>query len=342
MKIYSIYYQIDLLLIFYFFLPRRELRLNVINPTHKFYLDRFKDVDNISYMDFKEFLMKLLKSFSVEALIQGNFTRSQAFEIARKLSQNSNGVVSEKIASKGLKINQLPIGSSYLRVKSLLQNDRNSTVKNYYQIGRRSVEMECLLELLAKVMREPLFNYIRTREQLGYAVSCVVKNDEDVLGFTISVECQEQRNSAKSVDQKIESFLQSFTVVLEEMSDDDFDIMKKSIINHKRSPNTSLDDEVNKNWVEIKEGKLQFDKSEIQARQLELFQKNDLVTFFNDFFTPQLMRKLSTQVIASADDKDDSLLQHGFVHLNLLTNDDVNAIKNISQFKCSLKQFEFV
>lgn len=289
-------------------------------------------------MDFKEFLMKLLKSFHVEALIQGNFSKDQALEISQRLSQTLNEGVLEKASPKEFKINQLPIGSSYLRVKSLLPNDKNSIVKNYYQIGLGSVEMECLLELLAKVMREPLFNYIRTQEQLGYAVSCAAKNDGNVLGFTITVECQERRHSAKSVDEKIESFLQSFASVLEEMDEKDFEIMKASIITHKRTSSESLEDEVNRNWVEIKDGKLQFSKLEIQARQIELFHKNDLLTFFRDFFEPSSMRKLSTQVIANADDNEDTLLQHGFVHLNLLPSEHPNAVKNIAQFKCSLNQ----
>lgn len=303
-------------------------------------MDRFKDVENIVYMSFKEFLMKFLKSFRVDALIQGNFTRNQAFDISQKLSQSLNTDLLEKTSSTEFKINQLPIGTSYLRVKSLLQNDKNSIVKNYYQIGRRSVETECLLELLAKVMREPLFNYIRTQEQLGYSVSCAAKNDENVLGFTITVECQERRHSANCVDQKIDKFLQSFASVLEEMDENDFDIMKASIITHKRTLSASLEDEVIRNWVEIRDGKLQFNKLEFQARQVELFQKNDLLTFFKDYFVPSSIRKLSTQVISNADDTDDNLLQHGFVHLNLLANDNPNAIKNIAQFKYSLKQFE--
>lgn len=289
-------------------------------------------------MDFKEYLTRFLKSFHVEALIQGNFTRNQAFDISKKLSQNLNESFSEKKSCKDLKINQLPVGASYLRVKSLLPNDKNSTVKNYYQIGRSSVETECLLELLAKVMREPLFNFIRTREQLGYAVSCAAKIDENVLGFAITVECQERRHSASSVNQRIESFLENFTSLLEEMDENDFEVMKKSIINHKRASNTSLEDEVNRNWAEVKSGKLEFNKLEIQARQIELFRKDDLLTFYNDFFKPSTMRKLSTQVIANADNTDDSLLQHGFVHLTLVAGD--SSIKNISQFKCSLRQFE--
>lgn len=37
-----------------------------MKPNHKFYFDRFKDVDKITYMDFKEFLLKFLKSFHQE------------------------------------------------------------------------------------------------------------------------------------------------------------------------------------------------------------------------------------------------------------------------------------
>jgi hypothetical protein len=48
------------------------------------------------------------------------------------------------------------------------------------------------------------------------------------------------------------------------------------------------------------------------------------------------MRKLSTQVIANDDDGDGSLLHHGFIHLDFLTDDKHNSITSIAQFKHKL------
>lgn len=62
---------------------------------------------------------------------------------------------------------QLPIGNHYLRLKSVLPNDINSTVTNYYQIGKNTLRLMCLLELFEHIISEPLFDILRTQEQLG-------------------------------------------------------------------------------------------------------------------------------------------------------------------------------
>lgn len=289
-------------------------------------------------MEFKEFL-NFLKSFKIKILIQGNFTKAQALKVTEDIMKNLNQEDCRPEPSIKLEVNQFPLGSSYLRVKSLMPKDKNSVIKNYYQIGSFSTEAESLVELLAKVMREPLFNFVRTKEQLGYSVSCSNKNDEGVLGFTIAVETQEKRHSAWSVDKKIETFLQNFVMFLENMEDKNFEIMKRSIISQKRSPDISLEDEVDRNWTEIKESSFKFDRRNIEALQMELLNKTDLLIFFKEHFAPDKVRKLSVQIIANADDEDDALLRHGFIHLEFLTDDHHNTIKSIAQVKNSLTAF---
>ena len=279
--------------------------------------------------------MKFLKSFKMKILIQGNFSKDEALDLTQNILNNIN---QDTVTAKKLNNRQtyeIPAGATYLRVKSLLPHDKNSMIKNYYQIGKSSTESECLLELLVKVMREPLFNSIRTNQQLGYSVSCSSKNDNNVLGLTIAVESQEKRNSSSTVDDKIESFLQSFSIILEQMEECEFETMKKSILLHKRSPDTDLEMEVNRNWNEIKESKYQFGKNDIEAQQLELIRKSDLMIFFKDHFQSDTIRKLSVQVIAN-DDDDASLLQHGYLHLDFLTDEKHRSVKNIAQFKSSL------
>jgi nardilysin len=287
-------------------------------------------------MMFKEFIFKFLKSLKFKVLIQGNFKKSQALEITKNILKNFND---EGLTFKKMKVgstNKLPIGNVYLRVKSLLPNDKNSVIKNYYQIGEATSESECLLELVVKIMREPLFNHIRTREQLGYSVSCSSKKDDNILGLSITVESQEKRNSSWIVDSKVENFLKDFSRLLSEVNEEDFEMMKRSIISHKRSNETDLESDVNKNWIEIRESKYHFERNDIEARQMAILKKEDLKIFFIENFLSSNVRKLSTHVIANADDGNDSLVQHGFLHLDLITDEKHNTIKNIAHFKNSL------
>ncbi|CRL01366.1 CLUMA_CG014847, isoform A [Clunio marinus] len=312
-----------------------ELRLNIIKPNHMFYFNRFKDADKISYSKFKEFLAMLFKCVNVRILIQGNFSKCQALQITEKILSHFND---EKISYKipeDANACQIPTEASYLRVKSFLPHDQNSVIKNYYQVGGSTMESDCLLELLVKIMKEPLFNYIRTEQQLGYSVICLSKKDKNVIGMTITVETQEKKNSARIVDEKIESFLKNFNQNLTNIDEKDFEMLKKSIINHKRISVDDLETEVNFNWNEIRKNSLMFDRNDIEARQMELLTKNDLVTFYYDHFQGNYVRKLSIQVISNTDDND-SLLHHGFLHLNLISDENHKTISDVMKYKHSL------
>ena len=277
----------------------------------------------------------------LKILIQGNFTKESALEICGIIQNNLN-VKEESKDEKVIKNTtlQIPCGSTYLKIKSFLPNDRNSIVKNYYQIDENTIESQCLLELLIKTMREPLFNILRTKEQLGYSVSCSSKNDNEILGLTITIESQEKRNSARLIDAKIEHFLWDFLSILDEMSENDFEIVKRSLIHQKRSIDVDLESEVTRNWNEIREKKYKFDKCETEAQQIELLNKESLIIFFKEFLLSSSRRKLSIQILANAGD-DDLLLQHGYVHINMIYNNDdgSNTIRNLLHFKQSLEIF---
>lgn len=254
-------------------------------------------------------------------LIQGNINRDQAMFITDNICRTFRC-----INRADCKNNQLPtandvsIGTTYYKVKSMLANDTNSVLKNYYQIGKASLVLETKLEILQKIVREPLFNMLRTQEQLGYSVSCSVKRDYRMLGFVIVIESQEMKNPARLVDEKIEIFLKSFIKNLQMMSDDDFDTIKNSIISLKQSTDNDLMSEVERNWKEIMRGRNKFDRSKLEIEKAESVSKNDLITFYEEhFICPESVRKLSVQVIANADTvSDNSKQQLKYLHLNVL------------------------
>lgn len=285
--------------------------------------------------------MNFLSSLKFKILIQGNLTQSQSLEITENFLRNFNIEKVKNIKKIQQNVMKIPTGSTYLKVRSFLPNDKNSVIKNYYQIDTNGLESQCLLELIVKIMREPLFNTLRTREQLCYSVSCAIKNDENVYGLSIVVESQEKRNSARLVDARIEKFLWDFATLLSEMCDDDFETMKSSIINQRRSHDIDLESEVNRNWCEVREKKYNFERHEIEARQLEILNKKSLEIFFRENILGEHRRKLSVQILANSGE-DDTLLQHGYIHLNFICDDHTqNSVCDLMKFKQSLEPFTF-
>lgn len=238
-----------------------------------------------------------MKSLKAKILIQGNIIESRAMYISQVIINNLKIKENTEVNTSSLsEIHQIPLGSSYLKVKSMRQNDKNSVVKNYYQVGKATIQNECMAEFLVSVINEPLFDTLRSHEQLGYGVACTLIKNCGVLGVKITVEYQENRNSAEKIDEKIEEFLQNFHKILIEINTDDFLSSKRSIVSLKLIADSELEKEVNRHWEEIRNGENIFDRNELEAFETENLTKDEIVDFYTKTFLSN-KRKLSTQVI---------------------------------------------
>jgi insulysin len=79
----------------------------------------------------------------------------------------------------------------------------------YFQCFQQSLENEALLELFCHLVKEPCFDQLRTKEQLGYVVDSGVRCIRDVQGFRVIVQSSHE---LESVDQRIELFIDSIKV----------------------------------------------------------------------------------------------------------------------------------
>lgn len=234
-------------------------------------------------------------------LVQGNFVESHALHIVEKVIDNLNLVERDGDEETFSEANQIPLGSSVLRIPSINRNDSNSNLKNYYQVGKASMlRDECFAELIVSAMNEPLFDALRNRDQLGYGVSCALRKSCGVLGITITVEYQENRNSAQVIDNKIEEFLINFHENLKLLSDAEFLSAKQSIVALKHISDNDLQKEFNRNWEEIRIGENCFDRNEREAFELESIVVHEVVDFYQKTFLIEA-RKLSVRVIGNTD-----------------------------------------
>lgn len=287
--------------IFLFYNFFRDCRLHIIKPNHKFYYDRFRNIGKLTIEGFKEFTKGFLVSLQPRILIQGNINTNQALFIADNISKTFRCTTKNDCTNNQLPTaNDISIGTTYYKVRSMLPNDTNSVIKNYYQIGKSSMVLETMLEILQQIIREPLFNALRTQEQLGYSVSCCVKRDYKMLGFVIAIESQEMKNPASLVDEKIEIFLKNFVGTLQSMSDDDFNTIKDAIIALKLSPDNDLMSEVEHNWKEVMRGRNKFERTKVEVKKMEIVSKADVIKFYEEHFVhADSVRKLSVQVISN-------------------------------------------
>ena len=69
------------------------------------------------------------------------------------------------------------------------------------------------------IMREPCFDFLRTKHQLGYAVYCQLHTTDDITGISITVRSQADKFTMVEVKSKINEFLIYFKKYLKTLTE---------------------------------------------------------------------------------------------------------------------------
>jgi insulysin len=206
----------------------------------------FEDVVNHHRTIFED------KDRSVQCLFSGNVSATEALEFFSsakssiqtaydmKTLQSSNEDTAISI-NPGMIERQLPQGEEIeLHFSSQNAQEENGAVLCTYQSSIPSFKGEKLshplalhsssaIRLLCHIMREPLFNSLRTKQQLGYIVQssyeigvCSQSNENDQVPLTtpvdfISINVLSQKMAPPDIVDRIDDFIQAFRKSLEEM-----------------------------------------------------------------------------------------------------------------------------
>lgn len=203
------------------------------------------------------------------------------------------------------------------------------------------------------LIKEPLFDILRTKEQLGYDISVTIRDNFGIMGYSVTVFSQEDKFTYQHIDERIEDFNSRFVHILNDMPEEDFQLMKSSLLKRKQIVDTELKDEVIRNWAEITTEEYLFNRNKLEMEHIERLDKNNIIEFYNQLvFDNRYRRKLSVQVVGCSgksiqcnDDKPEKDeetedLDREF-SMRYLTTDDAqrNYITDIERFGQSLKVF---
>ncbi|XP_063795614.1 nardilysin [Pseudophryne corroboree] len=216
----------------------------------------------------------------VEGLIQGNFTSKDSAEFLTYVVSKLQFVPLRSVVPVQFQVVELPTAHHLCKVKSLNKGDTNSEVTVYYQSGARNLWDYTLMELLVMHMEEPCFDFLRTKQTLGYHVYPTCRNTSGILGFSVTVETQASKFNSELVDKKIEEFLLCFGEKIENLADEAFKTQVQALIKLKECEDTHLGEEVDRNWSEVVTQQYLFDRLEREVDALKTFKKTDMVNWF--------------------------------------------------------------
>ncbi|KAL2731379.1 nardilysin-like [Vespula squamosa] len=286
----------------------KDVRLSILMLDHWSAMDRHKAVAVITYNEFQAFIEQFTKHTYIQCLVQGNMTKENVLQnIHNCIDILKCGPLLSNTMPQ-LRVIKLPKGIQYCKVKNFNEMDVNSVVTNYYQSDISSIKLTVIIELLLMLMEEPLFSQLRTQEQLGYDVSCLLRNTHGVLGYSITVYTQADKHSTEHVDNRIEKFLKSFNKLLKETSEKDLESIKEALTKIKQCADIHLKEEVDRNWSEITNCDYVFDRLEKEIIAIDSINIEELRNWMaSHTINGDNLKKLSIHIVGTKEQTSENI-----------------------------------
>lgn len=226
--------------------------------------DAIQGFEKANFEDFGTFKDKFMKNLSFEWLIQGHLTQEDAIKITQKVESELDYNPIKKPQS--VNILALPQAVNVFKMVSKSSQNPNSCITSYFQLGPQTFKQTAILKVMTKLLDEPFFNQLRTKEQLGYLVFTQMVTTERVLGAVMGI--QSGQYSSDYLEWRINEFLktiQSTGVFAKERVEN----VKQSLLDTYNSKIKNLQEEQAQSWSQIQNEIYDFNAKEIMKAEIK-------------------------------------------------------------------------
>lgn len=180
----------------------------------------------------------------------------------------------------------------HLRMEWENEDEENWAIVSYFQYGPSvSLYQELIHQLVFQTLEEPCYDFLRTKEQLGYLVYISSWNLRNVMGGKFVI--QSAKYTPEYLLAKIHEFIRDMKTKTDALSDEDCRKSVNSILAVKRQVDMNLWDVKNRMHGEIVTHEYNFDRKEKSIKILETMisdqenleqTKKDMIVYFNYLF----------------------------------------------------------
>ncbi|KAH9424396.1 hypothetical protein DERP_004580 [Dermatophagoides pteronyssinus] len=256
-------------------------------------LDRM-DIDSIQH------LMKIfLTNFSIETLFHGNIDEKQVLDIMDFIQKNviepNRSIPLHKYHQSVPREIVLEPGCSY-SYEVINDIQKPKAINIYYQVSFDDIVETSKLLLIGQILSEPCFDYLRTKEQLGYVVYTKLREFSGVYGLNFVIQSD---YNVSYLEDRIEAFIVWAKKNFIEMNEDEFNAEKQSLITRLLKKKKRLHDYSMELWGEISKERYHFNKNEDCAEIVKGLQLKDVTEFFIKHFAIESpdRKKIMIQIV---------------------------------------------
>lgn len=150
-----------------------------------------KLLEEFQYDDFKSHLANWLVEGQQQYYVYGNYKEDQAVELVEKVKNMLNLKPAELNTLPDEQIVSLNAGECVTIQDEIddKTNDNSATI-SYFQVGqfgKDDYRKSVCLQVLCQYLKEPFFDDLRTKQQLGYVVFSGITKQQDTQGVLFLV-----------------------------------------------------------------------------------------------------------------------------------------------------------
>ncbi|TNM95254.1 hypothetical protein fugu_016337 [Takifugu bimaculatus] len=283
----------------------KDVRLLILEHSRWSMVEKYQALTaGLTLEELLEFSGSFRAELLAEGLVQGNIGSSESKQFLQYVTDKLQFSRLPAEVPVMFRVVELPQKQHICKVKSLNKGDANSEVTVYYQSGPKALREHTLMELLVMHMEEPCFDFLRTKETLGYHVYPTCRNTSGVLGFSVTVETQATKFNTELVELKIEEFLTLFGEKLSSLTEEAFNTQVTALVKLKECEDTHLGEEVDRNWAEVVTQQYVFDRLNREIEALKQMSRAELTSWFQEH-RGERSRKLSVHVSGAFENDED-------------------------------------
>lgn len=250
-----------------------------------------KALTKLTFKQVLEFHSEWLSSHRVEILIVGNLVEEQAVSIAKKVET----ILGSKKGATALPADRIPesrvinikTGDTWIVEESLKPTNEGNKEPNscclcIFQYEKATPQTAVLLEVLQNYLSEPVFETLRTNEQLGYIAMTYKYDNRGIL--TSNVLVQSSHKSPQFISSRIYNFFATWREKIEKITQEEFEKFVQSVRVKVEQKDLSINEETSRHWREIQRHQYVFNRKEIHLEELKKFKKEDLIDLYVNLF----------------------------------------------------------
>lgn len=249
--------------------------------------------------DLKAFAKQMISQAHIELLVHGNVYREEAKKWAQLIETSLRPRVLLPSQWHTRRNVLLPPGSNYVYNHTLDDPENiNHGIEYYLQVGSNmDYDLRARVQLLGQLTDEPSFDQLRTKEQLGYVVWSGVRPAATTTGYRVLIQSE---RPTQYLETRIDAFLAKFKQDLADMSQEDFDKHKKSLIARKLETLKNLSSETNRLWNYVSGEAYNFFQVDVDVEHIRKVTKQDMQDFFARYIDPESPQRAKLSIHLNA------------------------------------------